>query len=416
MTRLLPLAISTEHDQSSLPSTISFKVLHSFEGAEPFRKEWNDVVASSKADVYQTFEWSATWWKFYGNGRHLHILLGYEKDDLVGVIPFFTERRWLGPIWLRTAKLVGCDHSLSLCNLAVPAEFIRPFIAESVRIFLGKENCDVLLFGPLSGAHSGIDDIKSEAEDMPQVGEMKLHGNACNTYFELPATFEEYLKTLDKKQRSNFKRMMEQSSKMHRIEFDTVSDPQKVGAVFEEFCVQHEDQWRRDGKLGHFGDWPNSKSFNRELIQTLASQRMVRFYRILADDKVISSQYCFVFGETIYWRLPARVRSTEWDRFSLGTLGLVKMIESLIGEKVRTVEGGRGHYPYKLHHGGREYPAKTVQLTRRGLSPSIRRRLFGRAARVVNFGYYRLLFLRLAPRFPILQASLWTFWIRSTCE
>src|SRR5438132_3516373 len=121
----------------------------------------------------------------------------------------------------------------------------------------------------------------------------------------------------------------------------------------------HDAQWQAEGRLGHFGDWPGAESFNRDLVAELSPLARVRFVRLWANDRVICSQFCFVFGDSCYWRLPARAPEPEWERFSLGRIGLMNMIEAMIGEGVRRVEGGAGHYEYKLQCGGRELPVRS---------------------------------------------------------
>lgn len=394
---------------------LSVRVLHSFAEAESLRVAWNDLVTRSGVDIYQTFEWCSTWWKYYGEERKLHLLLGFSGEELVALIPAFIETLWLGPVWIRAAKLIGSDFSLSLCNLPAIPSMLPAMIDHGIEYFVGKNRCDILLIGPLSGLSAEIEAIITAGHKRADlIGQTQSLGTSCNTYFSLPGTFSEYLKTLDKKQRSNFKRMTEQSAKTHRVTFDTVNTAERMTAEFKDFCRQHEDQWRLEGKLGHFGDWPHAYDFNRDLINTLSAQGMVRFYRILADDQVISSQYCFILGRSVYWRLPARIRSAEWDRCSLGTMGLVRMIELSISQGAQTIEAGRGHYGYKVLHGAREWPLRTVQYIGRGSFVSTRVRLFRAFAALLNLLYYKIFFVRIGPRLPMFQRALWSVWIRST--
>ena len=95
-------------------------------------------------------------------------------------------------------------------------------------------------------------------------------------------------------------------------------------------------------------------------------------------------------------------------------MGLVRMIEASLSEGLSAVEGGRGHYDYKVQLGAVEWPLRTIQLTRRGIWVAFRVRLFRVCSRLLNLVYYRLLFIRLAPKFPWLRHSLWPVWIRST--
>ena len=83
---------------------LSLKTLSSFHDAESYRAAWNDLVLRAGADVYQTFEWCSIWWKYYGTKRQLHLILAFQGNDLIGIVPAFTESLWLGPLNLRVAK------------------------------------------------------------------------------------------------------------------------------------------------------------------------------------------------------------------------------------------------------------------------------------------------------------------------
>ena len=400
---------------SKPPVAFTVRLLHSFVDAEPFRSDWNGLVLRSGADVYQTFDWCRLWWKYYGDRRQLHLLLCFSGEELVGLVPAFIETLWLGPVRLRVAKLVGADYTLNLCNLPVLADALPSVVSRAIQYFLGEHHCDLLLLGPLSGPVARVDELTAAGRNERElVAKVEILGDSCNTYFDLPNNFDEYLKVIGKQQRGNFNRTVAQLSKAHCVAFDVVTQPDKLENEFEGFCRLHNAQWQAEGKLGHFGDWPHAENFNRDLIRTLGGQGMVRFHRILANDQVVSSQYGYVFGKTTYWRLPARVFAPEWDRLSFGRMGLTKMIEASIAEGRQSVEGGRGHYAYKLQMGGREWPLRTVQFTRRGTGVSARVRAFRATASLLNLAYYKILFVRLGPRLPALQRPLWPVWIRST--
>lgn len=393
----------------------SVRAVRSFAHAEPYREAWNQVVTESGADIYQTFDWCRIWWQFYGDGRDLHLLLVFAGDRLVGIVPAFVEVVWLGLVHVRVARLLGADYSLTLCNLPVLPDSLPTAVRHAIRYFLGEQRCDTLLLGPLSGPAARIDEIASTArEAAPCVASVGVLGESCNTYFPLPASFDDYLQSIGKQQRGNFNRPLAQLSKAYSVSREVVSDAAQVTSEFEAFRLRHDAQWRAEGKLGHFGDWPRADEFNRKLVATLGPLGQVRFFNIRANDEIVSSQFCFQFGANNYWRLPARSFGTEWDRYSFGRLGLGNMIGASIAEGVRTVEGGRGHYDYKVQMGGKEWPLRTVQVIRRGLTVAPRLRLFNLTAAALNVGYYKIVFCRLAPKYPALQRPLWPGWIRTS--
>lgn len=394
---------------------LKIRVFSSFEDAETYRAAWDELVARAGLDIYQTFDWSRIWWRHYGMRRQLFLVLGFADDRLIGVVPAFVDAVRLGPARITVAKLVGSDFSLQICNLAIEAPFLQSLVSVAVDQFFSKASCDLIIFAPLSGPTAKINEIQTAARvagDLVQ--HVEILGAGCSTRIELPADFPEYLKNIGSRQRGNYTRAMNQFVKTHKAEACVVSTPDELRGEFERFAVDHQAQWGQDGKLGHFGDWPRALEFNWELIEAFSRQNKVRFFNILAAGEVATSQFCFVHNGVNYWRLPARACNAEWDKFSLGKLGLVKMVEDSIREGVFAIEGGRGHYDYKVQLGGHEWPMRAVQIVRRGFFVRGRVEVFRAFARLLNFVYYKIFVLRVAPRVPAFRRPLWSLWIRST--
>jgi hypothetical protein len=96
----------------------------------------------------------------------------------------------------------------------------------------------------------------------------------------------------------------------------------------------------------------------------------------------------------------------------MGKMGMAKMIEASISEGCRSIEAGRGSYQYKLQMGAHECPLRTVQYVRRGPGVESRVRFFKSVAFLLDMAYYKVVFSRLAPHFPLLRRQLWPLWIR----
>lgn len=394
---------------------ISYSIYTSFDEITELQEKWDSFVESVKGDIYLTFDWCRLWWQYYGTNRRLQLLLFFSSDKLVGLIPAFVETLWLGVAHIRAAKLIGSDFSLQFCNLPITPNALDGVVSQTVRHFFGDQKCDVFIAGPLSGHSDRIEKILSAGQNEHDlVGSAESRGNFCTTSFELSGNFDQYLNEIGSRQRGNYRRSLKQFSKNHQVRVDTILEQDSLLREFDQFQSLHEAQWSAEGKLGHFGDWPKASAFNRDLVACFGEKGMVRFFRILAADQVVSSQFCFFFNNINYWRLPARACKPEWEKLSLGKMGLIQMIEASITENITAIEGGRGHYDYKVQLGGREEPLRTIIFIRRGFWVSLRVRLFRTSASLLNIVYYKIFFVRLSPIFPMLKRPLWSIWIRST--
>jgi len=233
------------------------------------------------------------------------------------------------------------------------------------------------------------------------------------TVFNLPETFDDYLKSLKKRQRTNYRRDINLLNKSFNLNQKIIQNSSDAIIEFKKFITMHENQWQNEGKLGHFTDWPLGQSFHQNLAQIQAQKGRLRLICLMADDQTVSYQLCYSFGNKYYWRLPARIVGTEWERFGLGRVGMIKMLEAALDEGVHYVDAGAGHYDYKVKAGGVENPLYCMLLVRNNLYSKVRGYMFSKISYLINLFYYRIWFIRLAPKLPFKQQPLWKTWIRT---
>lgn len=390
------------------------QVENSFEALESGRKEWDDFVLSVGGDIYMTYDWCRIWWSYYGKKRILAVLIFRMNDQLAGILPFFIEQLGIGPVSIRTAKLLGSDFTLSLCHPPVRKAQAVEIFRSGLELLAKDYDCDAIFLAPVSEKYYALIDLENASVHLQNIlGNCRIRKISTHTLFHLPAQFDDYLQSLDKRQRGNYRRDMNLLNKDFRLATDVISERPPVANEFEDFVRMHEHQWKSENMMGQFGDWPRSIQFNRDLIQAQAKLERVRFYRLLADDTVVSSQYCFVFGKSNYWRLPARVVGNSWDKYGFGRIGLISMIEENIQEGIKVIEAGQGHYDYKNHLGGCEYSLLSVRLIANKKGARLRTFLLEQLSRALQLFYYRIWFCRIAPRLKYFQRPLWEWWIRT---
>ena len=102
---------------------LTCKVYNSFEEISNIQEEWDNFLLDVDGDIYLSFDWCKIWWDYYGKKRSLRIYLFHQDNRLVGVIPIFYETQWIGPVWLKMAKMLGSDFTISMMNPPVRADY-----------------------------------------------------------------------------------------------------------------------------------------------------------------------------------------------------------------------------------------------------------------------------------------------------
>lgn len=404
-----PTDVSVIADEAPL----SLRVFTSFEDAREIDSEWDRLIDRLGGSLYMTARWCEVWWRHYGGGRELRLIAVLAGDELVGMLPLCIDRLWVPVGRTRVAKLVGADSTVSLVELPIEVGFAEQALALCLERLLVVDRVDMVHFGPCSVRTpqlAGVTAAVATLSDVAEVVRDREHGS--HTAFELPDGFDAYLGGLSKNQRSNYKRNVNKLSKAFRFDVDVLSSPAELESEFDAFIDMHQAQWQAVNKLGHFGDWPGSRGFALDLVRELARSDQVRLIRLLADGQVVSYYWCFVAGATYYWRLPARVHGKSWDQFSLGRVGLMKMMEVAAAEGVTSIEAGTGRYEYKEKLNATTLPLRSIVVARRGWAARARARAALAYADLLHLAFYRVWFLRVAPRAKFLRTSLWRSWIR----
>jgi hypothetical protein len=399
---------------SERTDSFSCEVLSSFSDWKLSREVWDTAVLALDGNIYFSYDSSRTWWDFYGKGKILRLFVCHAGDKLVAIIPTYIDSIGIGPLRLRISRLIGSNIPPKAFLPPIDEAWSVPVFQAIVKQLFEIDRCDLLSFGPLSGVHKPLKPIIeycSTDEDLKARFEV-VHG--VHTIFRVPESMEAFYDGLSKQEKKNRRKYeLRMLKKEFEVAVNVLSDPELVSQEFEGFVKQHTEQWRAEGKPGHFGSWPHALEFNRELVRRHGALGRMRFIRILANGEVIANQYTFAFGGAYVWELPSRAVDVKWSRFSLGPTAIVTMIEEALKESVSHVEGGLGHYEYKLRLGAEQHATTTLRVCSNGSGSRWRLRLFLAFRKVVGSIYHKIWYRRIAPRLPsAFWKPQWNLWLR----
>ncbi len=381
------------------------------EALEPCLDAWWALAERCGADIYMSPGWLLSWWDHFGAGHRLLCLMAEAPDGhLAGILPFMIETVWAGPVPVRVARLAGTDPHCVLFRLAVEETLLPPMMNRALADLLCDKGADLVSFTPASERGPLVDVVRAA---LPPDILLIDRPAGTHTVFDLPDSFDAYLAGLSKKRRGQFRRDLRKLQADHGLQ-TALTHP--GAAQIDDFISFHNRQWQKTGKGGHFCDWPGSAAFYRDLAERLQSEGSVWIDHQDGSAGPLAAQFGLVSGQSCHWRLPARATEPEFDRLSVGTVGLILMIERLIGVGVTRIEAGGGAYDYKLVYGGESVLVHRMIITRPGRAQRKTAVLMA-WARALHLGYYRAWFCRAAPRLrrwlPLPHWPLWKSWIKS---
>jgi hypothetical protein len=361
-----------------------------------------------------SYDWSRLWWEFYGGNQPLRIFLFRVDNEIVGIVPVYIDCVRLWPLRFRIAKLVGSNIPPKVFNTPIARTWAEQIFEKIVLQLFQEDSCDALSFGPVSALYSPVEALlKASAGKPGLVSKATASRTGVHSVWFLPQTLDDYYQSLSRNERKNRKADLKKLQSDYDASIEVVSNAQQVKEEFDDFVRQHAAQWHAEGKAGHFGAWPQATEFNRALVDAHGKLGRVRFVRILAKGRPISSIYAFALGGSYYCELPARSLDPQWDRLSLGPAGIVAAIEVGIKEGMTRMEGGLSHYEYKMRLNAKEYATMTVRVVGKGFASRVGMWILLALRFCVLLAYHKLWYGGIAPRLPAaFKQSQWRFWLR----
>lgn len=402
---------------SSTTAEVRFQRHDSFADAEPQREEWDALVERVGGDLFTTFDWCSIWWKHFGHGRRLELHTARHGDDLVAVLPFFRETiRW-GPVGLRVVRVVGCDHGVTTCNVAIEPQWIEPTARLLLEALESGGSWDLLHIGELPGYAENAPLLAEALRKCPQTGDVIFGENEYpQNVFDVPGDYESYLAGLSTKERRNVRRderQLEQADGAVRLK---PNGENELRCAFDDLIALHRTQWAARGRLGHFGDWPGVEEFHRDVAKALSARRRLAFVEVRAEGRVLASEYAGRFGRRLHWIIGGRSEEVT------SRIGFCALVRNAIRDGATVIDALPGSYDYKRRLGAKTLGVKTMTVRPRSGRGRMRIALVRGTTRLVSLAYHRLWYWHLAPwlrtrfprrRLPLLRSGLWERFLRA---
>jgi peptidoglycan/xylan/chitin deacetylase (PgdA/CDA1 family)/CelD/BcsL family acetyltransferase involved in cellulose biosynthesis len=302
--------------------------------------EWNSLLRQSTGDtIFLTWEWVASWWAAYGEGKQLLILVSRDPNGAcLGIAPLYIER---GGMANRRVRFIG-DGTFDSDYL----DFIIP---------RGREGEVVAAFlDRLKAMHNEWDflQLSEIPQDSPNLEALRSLNGGPGWYLQgeqvacgirkLPVNWEEFLQTLRSRFRTTVRaclRNLEQGGGS----FEILNQEEQIPFWLNDLFELHSGRWALRQQSGVFKS-KGKREFYNSLAPALFRRGWLHMTRWRVNGVVLACQFGFAY-QGVYYLLQEGFDS-QCTHISPGITLRAATIRNLIAEGVHTYDflGGIGRH------------------------------------------------------------------------
>ena len=313
------------------------------------RDEWNGLLGSSATNVvFLTWEWQSAWWKHMRPGEMFSLVYQDQVGKLVGIVPLFRVQDAHGA---GTLSIIGCEEVSDYLDFIIIApEYEAEICADVLDLVLSTPGAeqDRIQLCNLPRESTAFRALAECARARGMTVECRVQ-DRCPV-IELPASWEEYLETLDKKQRHELRRKIRRAESQAGTKCYAVDSAQEydVAAQMEDFIELH--RLSRPEKNVFMDE--GMRRFFIEVAGVVAERDWLQLSFLEIDGKKAAALFSFSYNQS-YQVYNSGYDPDLYGQFSPGIVLIAYCIQSAIGRGYRTFDFLRGEEEYKYRMGAK---------------------------------------------------------------
>jgi CelD/BcsL family acetyltransferase involved in cellulose biosynthesis len=298
-------------------------------------EEWDGLVrAMPRPSPFMLHGWLTEWWRHYGDGRRLGVIVAFADGRLVGALPLCLESRF----GLRIRRFIGGTESALGDVLLAPGADEAVARALTTRLIAGRHDL-VDLVG-----------LPGDSRLAANLGPSKLLTleRLESPVMDLSAGWEAtYRAKTSSKRRNLHGRRRRQLSRLGQLGVRVARTEDELSAALEDAFRLHDMRWRGRPDRSDFTSERGSR-FHRAAIRTLASHDVPRIVTLTLDGRAIAFNYYFRLCGRMY--LHRLAFDPDLARYSPGVANTLDVLQIAADEGATLVEflGGAERYKREL--------------------------------------------------------------------
>ena len=320
---------------------------------EPFDRicgEWTGLLQQTPAAMpFATPAFQRVWLDHFQGDRRLQILTARDGERLIGVAPFLRDGA--------SAEFVGHYSICDYMDAVVTPGFEAPFFA-SIFERLAADGATTIDLRGLRASSPTIAGALAAAEALGYAG--RQEPEALSPCVGLPATWEEYVGSLSKKDRHELRRKLRRLGDAGgAVDLKVVTEADESAGLLDTlFQLMRLSSHHKE----EFLERPNMQAFFRAMVPAMAREGMLRLYVLTFDAVPVASVLNFDLADTLYMYNSGY--DPEYAHFAVGLMSKALLLKDAIENGRTCVDFLRGDEAYKYDLGGKDQQVFRVVLTK----------------------------------------------------
>jgi CelD/BcsL family acetyltransferase involved in cellulose biosynthesis len=326
----------------------ALSVVTTAEGFSALRAPWDDLLGRSQvASPFMSFEWLHTWWKHYGGGQELRVVVARHGEQVIGILPIYLQiQRVMKFKSVRIARFIGTggdttpddlDALLHPEHATQAANAFAKFIAESLGGWDVLRLTDMTQESPFRMALEAVLGARWGAS-------LRCGTSARISYLPLPARWNDYVESLSRQRRYTVKKTRRRVHEESAGRFFLWDDLARLDEAIDRLIVLHNLRWDAKGQDHAFSS-PAYNAFHREVMRACQERGWLRLYCLQVGDSIAAMSYCYRFRDQVFYFQGGFDPALAKLRPGLVLMG--HAIEHAIEEGNRIFDMLRGQYEFK---------------------------------------------------------------------
>lgn len=318
--------------------------------------EWDSTLDANRADhFFMRRDWQQIWWKYLGRGDLAVITIREEDGTLRGIAPFFR----VDDNGQNVLHLIGCVDVTDYVDLIYSSDDSEKVIKavldylctssevpwDVIHLCNVIESSPTLTVFPELARTMGLAVTTGDEDVCPVI--------------ELPADYETYLESLDKKQRHELRRKRRRAEE-NGVSWYLVSPEHNIEEEIERFL---ELMARSTSEKTSFLEIPGHRGFFKEIGQRMFAQGLLDLTFLTVNNQRAAAMWNFVYkGRMMLYN--SGLNPVDYASLSPGIVLLTYNIEHTITSGCNMYDFLQGDEEYKFRMGATPIKVKYIQVTR----------------------------------------------------